>query len=323
MNIGLDIGYSATKIVAGERRATFPSVVGTPERGRFSLNGHRDELVLVEPTHVLIGEGAVVQSRFAARREDRGWIEGDEYYHLFLAALSETTRATNADLTVVTGLPVAFYQADRERLQERLAAVHQVQREKRSRQRFSVSQCRVIPQPFGALLAEALDERGQVADVNLATGTIGVIDVGGKTTNLLSVHRLAEVGRETASVSAGAWDAVRAVRTYLDGAAPNLDLRDHRVVDAIRARAVGYYGDTIDLSGVVDEVIEHLAEQIIAQAGQLWNGAAHLSAILVAGGGAHLLGPRLQGHFRHARTVADPVFANALGYWKLAQRLGG
>ena len=62
MNIGLDVGYSAVKAIAGERRVTFPSVVGTPDRSRFSLNGSSEEdIVLKQPERVLIGLEAVVQ----------------------------------------------------------------------------------------------------------------------------------------------------------------------------------------------------------------------------------------------------------------------
>src|SRR5690606_6576381 len=142
-------------------------------------------IVILAPRHVLVGEGAMTQSRFVNRREDRAWIESDEYYHLFLAALTELTSATVADLVLVTGLPVAFYN-DKATLQRRLLGVHKVTREGRHAQTFKVAECRVIPQPFGALLAAALDDRGRVADQELATGAVGVIDVGGKTTNLLS-----------------------------------------------------------------------------------------------------------------------------------------
>jgi len=39
MNVGMDIGYSAVKVVSGpDRMVTFPSVVGTPDRARFSIN---------------------------------------------------------------------------------------------------------------------------------------------------------------------------------------------------------------------------------------------------------------------------------------------
>jgi hypothetical protein len=64
-----------------------------------------------------------------------------------------------------------------------------------------------------------------------------------------------------------------------------------------------------------------LAAQIIAQASQLWNGAAILDAILVTGGGALLLGDAIKAHWKHARIVSDPVFANATGYYRLARRI--
>lgn len=322
MNVGIDIGYSAVKAVATGRRVTFPSVVGTLERARFSLNeAVADNIILTDADGVcLVGQGAVEQSRFWDRREDRGWIESGAYYRLALAAFSELTQATACELLVVTGLPVAFY-ADKAALRDRLLGEHRATREGRRAQLFRVVDCRVIPQPFGALLALALDDRGRITDQDLATGAVGVIDVGGKTTNLLSVNRLAEVARETASVNVGAWDVARAVRDHLTGQCPDLELRDHQVIEAVVARQVGYYGETIDLGPVVDAALEPMADQVIAQATQLWNGGAGLKAILVSGGGALLLGPAIRRHFRHARVVGDPVYANALGYWRFAQRL--
>lgn len=320
MNIGLDLGYSAVKAVSGRRRVNFPSVVGTPDKARFSFSEDSAGIILTEPAHVLVGEQAVAQSRFLNRREDRSWIESDEYYHLALAALTELTKATVAEMRIVTGLPVAFYN-DKDVLRKILSGEHRATREDRWAQLFKVTDCRVIPQPFGALLAEALDDRGNVADKDLATGSVGVVDVGGKTTNLLSVNRLAEIGRETASVSVGAWDVVRAVRRWLSDHCPNLDLRDHEIVDAIIARQRDYYDEVVDLGPVVNAALEPMADQVIAQATQLWNGGAGLRAILVSGGGALLLGPAVKNHFRHARVVKDPVYANAVGYWKLAQNL--
>lgn len=319
MNVGLDVGYSAVKTVSRNRRVTFPSAVGTPERARFSLND-ASAIVLVEPDHVQVGESAIAQSRFLYRREDRRWVESDEWHMLFSAALTELTTATRADLRIVTGLPVAFY-ADKATVRDRLLGTHRAQREGRNAQTFQVSDCRVIPQPFGALLAVTLNDKGRITDQGLATGAVGILDVGGKTTNLLSVNRLAEIGRETASVNVGAWDAVRGLRTWFDDRCPDLELRDHQVVDAIIAHQVKYYGEPIDLASAVDDILEPLAAQVIAEATQLWNGAAGLDAILVSGGGALLLGPYVKRHFRHARIVAEPVFANALGFWHFAERL--
>lgn len=321
MNIGMDLGYSAVKAVSDNRRVTFPSVVGTPDKARFSFSNDGAGIILTSPAHVLVGQEAVAQSRFLNRREDRSWIKSDEYYHLALAALTELTKATVAELRIVTGLPVAFY-SDKAILRGLLMGEHRATREGRRAQVFKVTDCRVIPQPFGALLAQALDDRGNVTDRDLAMGNVGVVDVGGKTTNLLSVNRLAEIGRETASVNVGAWDVVRAVRGWLADHCPNLDRRDHQVIDAIIARQMKYYGEPQDLGPVVDAALEPMAAQVIAQATQLWNGGAGLDAVLVSGGGALLLGPYIKGHFPHARVVEEPIFANALGYYRFAQHLG-
>jgi len=323
MNFGPDLGYSDVKGVSGARRFTFPSVVGSPDRGRFALSA-QDSILLTLPNGKTyqVGQGAVQQSRFVNRPEARDWIRSEAYYALLLAAFTELTCATLVDLTVVSGLPVAFY-SDKDVLRDRLLGEHRVTREGRRAQVFRVSEARVIPQPFGTLLAAALDDNGRISDQVLATGSVGVIDCGGKTTNLLSVNRLAEIGHETASISLGAWDVARAVRDWLTAHCPNLELRDHQLMADIIARKTHYYSDVIDLGPAIDAALEPMADQVIAQAGQLWNGAAGLAAILVTGGGALLLGPRLQAHFRHARVVEEPVFANALGYWKFSRRLGG
>ena len=76
MNIGLDIGYGATKTISGNWRSTFPSVVGTPDKARSSLN-ENESIILLSPDHVQVGEGAVRQSRFIAPREDRAWITSE------------------------------------------------------------------------------------------------------------------------------------------------------------------------------------------------------------------------------------------------------
>ena len=320
MNIGLDVGYSATKAISGNRRITFPSVVGTPYKERFSINGTADSIILTEPAHVLVGAGAVLQSRHLKRREDRGWTESDEWYQLVMAAWSELTTAS-VDLVVVTGLPVAFYN-DKDKVRAALIGSHVAAREGRNRQTFNVTDVRVVPQPFGALLAAVLTSSGQIPPGHpLATGDVGVVDVGGKTTNLLSVDQLTEIGRQTSSVSVGAWDVARAVRAYLADTCPDLEVRDHQLMQAIAAKRIKYFGEPVDLSDVVDAALEPMAEQVIAEATQLWSGAAGLDAILVTGGGALLIGDRIKRHFQHAQVVEQPVWANAIGFWRFAQRI--
>jgi hypothetical protein len=297
--------------------------VGTPDEARFSLNGD-NALILEEPAHVQVGESAVEQARFIKRREDRHWVESDEWHTLFLAMLTELTTAPfDRGVRVVTGLPVSFY-ADRAAVRDRLLGEHRVTRKDRHPQTFQVVECKVIPQPFGALCAVCLDDRGRIVDQDIASGAVGVVDCGGKTTNLLSVNRLKEIGRETASVNTGAWDAMRAMRAWLDAKCPDLELRDHQVINVLITRTLKYKGHPVEIEPVIDEILEPLAAEVVAAASQLWNGAAGLEAILLAGGGALLLGKYIKQHFHeHARVevVENPVYSNALGFWKFCQRL--
>ncbi|NBD35990.1 MAG: hypothetical protein GVY30_08315 [Chloroflexi bacterium] len=322
MLAGIDVGYSDVKAISGDRRSAFASVVGSPDQAHFSLSSNGHGIMLTAPRRVLVGEEAVTQSRFLNRREDRGWIKSEEWRDLFLAAVSELTTATSVDLDVVTGLPVAFYD-DKGVVQEQLVGEHRVQREGRHAQLVRVGQVRVIPQPFGSLLSEVLNDRGEIADEALGKSAVGIIDVGGKTCNLLSVNRLTEIGRETSSVNVGGWDLVRGVRAWLSDEYPGLDdMRDHRLSEAIQSRELRYYGKPVEeFSAIVDDLAADLADQVVAEAGHLWNGGAMLDAILVTGGGALLLGDLIQSHWPHARLVKDPVAGNALGYYKLAKRV--
>jgi hypothetical protein len=104
MNVGIDIGYSSVKTVGGpDRTVAFPSVVGTPDRARFAVGGADGHIILDLPGDGtwLVGEGAVAQSRFVDRREDRGWIASNAYRRLMLAGFTELTAATWCELVVV------------------------------------------------------------------------------------------------------------------------------------------------------------------------------------------------------------------------------
>lgn len=325
MIIGLDVGYSEVKLVrgVGERdRVIFPSVVGTPDQSRFGVDDKTGMIILEHPRHVQVGLGAISQSKFVSRREDRNWIESKEWYDLFLAAMSEISQATSLPVNIVTGLPLAYYdERDKDAMKHLLIGRHTVQRLGRPRQEVIVNACRVVPQPFGTLLSVAMDDNGDCANVEIAGGKVGVLDVGGKTTNILYVTALSEQRRKSTSVELGAWDIVRAMRDHLIEAYPGTDLRDHEIAALFRGVPFSYKGHKVDVMGEAQEMLRPMAEQVIAEATKLWNGAVNMDAVLITGGGAYLIGKILQEYIKYAKIVDDPVIANALGYWRYARRL--
>ena len=325
MDAGIDVGYSHTKVVGSEVAQRFPSICGNVERARFSLNGRDPGVMILEipgDGSWVVGAGALRLSRFRPRHEDRDWIESAAYLRYYLAALTELTTATGAEVGVVTGLPVTYFAQDRVKLEQRLAGEFRVQREGRSWQRFRVTRVVVIPQPFGTLLGEVLDLRGRIVNQELAKGRVGVIDVGGKTTGYLSVDKLAEVPPETGSIDVGCWEALTLIRDGVNARFPGLELEDHEVAALVAGGvSVRVRGESHDVEDVVNAALEPLAERVIAEATTLWNGAVRLDVILVTGGGAALVGPAICRHFPHARVVVDAAFANAQGYFRYAQRV--
>lgn len=325
MKVGIDIGYNEVDWVASSnggdiRRGSFPSAIGTPQLARFGLTTGDPSLITVDGSTYLYGWDAVYQSRFLDQKEDRRWYRSTAYSVLLAAAMAEISSGTAIKLDpFVTGLPLAYLE-DRHELRELLEGEHVIRLGERPEQRFTIARPRVVGQAFGALLNEALDDNGKLVDQDL-TGHVGVIDIGGHTTGILACRELQEVQKESASVAVGGWTLVREMEGFLSRRCPELELRPHEVADSIRKGYVQYGSERVDVSTQVSNMARPLAEQVISQATQLWNGGMGLSAILIAGGGAHLLGKAIVARYPHARIVAEPVFANALGYWKLARRV--
>ena len=315
-NIGLDIGYSATKLVSSGGIEIFPSIVGTPDISRFSFNKSNNTIIGWDDKSWLVGTSALEQSRMLKRREDRDWITTPEYKTLFYSALA---KLPVGNINLVTGLPIAFYN-DAEKLLNLVNGKHNFT-VNGAEVEYNVENVDVIPQPFGSLFSVVLSRKGKVKDSKLAEGVVGVVDCGGKTTNILTVSRMAEVAKDTASVNVGGWDIMRAVKDRLTNEYPDIPLRDHQIINAIINKSIHYFGNDVDISNLVSEIVDPLADTIIAQCGQLWGTGAGLDSVLISGGGALLMSDRLLSHFPHGVVVDDPVFANAIGYWKYSRML--
>ncbi len=325
MLAGIDLGYSHVKVHTAAVAAKFASIVGNFEQAKFTANG--DDLaagivIEVNDDTFAIGEEALRTSRFASRREDRDWIVSLQYIRLFIGALSCATAAKFTAMEIVTGLPVTYI-ADRDHLAELLKDKWQFCRAGRQhRQMVRVEKVTVIPQPFGTLLAQVLDDKGRIANKSLATGRIGVVDIGGKTTGFLTVDKLREIPQATGSVDVGAWEALTLARDVIAAQYPGLDLADHEVsACASTGAAVSYFGKSVNISKLIASALRPLADKVINEASSRWDSGARLDAILITGGGAHLIGNAIRAEYRHARIVPDPTCANVLGYWRYGQRI--
>lgn len=322
MIIAVDVGYSHTKGATDGRRTIFPSVWGEVQQAHFDMDlATRNEYMQIETDEGtwFIGDAAIEQSLFQSRRQDRGWIETPEYRALMLAAITELTGASGVTINMITGLPVGYF-ADRAKVVTRMKGTHQVKLAGRHRQRVEVADVMILPQGLAAVLAEALDDRGKIRPGPVAEGVVGLLDIGGHTVNVATFNELKEIATKTTSIDAGMWGPLTEIGKRINAAFPGQELRGHAIVEAVKAGKIRHYGEERDVSGIARDVLRTFMRRITDEASQVWGSTAQLDVLLVAGGGAEVVGPTLMAEYPHARVVADPQWANVQGYLKFGRR---
>ncbi len=314
--IGIDVGYGYTKVVTDVNGMILPllspSIVGVYEDGIVvdGLKTSERDGVTVNGQRFLIGESA---RRHASRLLDgrhEGWIDSIAYRALLMHALS--TAACNAvNLTVVTGLPVNFYRTGKDKL---INLVREIV------EKYCLNlTVKVIPQPLGSFFNLLFDEAGRVADGDLASGKVGVLDVGFYTTDLITVSELELVERQIDSFENGVSTALTSIAKDIE-AAYGLRPDIHKTEEAVKQGYIKAFGVQKDIGQAVEQRFGELARDIEGKAKTIWKNAADIDKVLLTGGGAK----QLKGHlnlYRHAVVINDAQFANARGYYKFGRRL--
>lgn len=311
--IALDLGRSAVKIATRDTLTLFPTAVcpaidlARLEIGDAAESARRDT-VEIDGRRYFIGETALRQSRDKTAeglRDD--WIESTEHKALLKGAWQAACRiAGTDDAMLLLGLPSRLFAEQRGRLTEIAALTLHI----------PASRIRVVPQAFGAFMAAMLDHDAVVApgrDPN--TENWGVIDVGYYTTDFA----LMGAGGWTDFGAKSVGGTHRAAEHLID-ASKEAHLKLPEAEEALRTKAVRYFGKVIGLEKEVEQASDRLASEIIAAASQVFGDhLPRLDGILVAGGGAELVASRIAEKWPHTETVPSPRYAVAEGMRRYGQ----
>lgn len=230
-------------------------------------------------------------------------------------------------LHVVTGLPIATFQADpghTQKVQDALIGDHPFRLNGHDRL-LHVCSVKVIMEGAGALIAY-----GTVADQMQ-----GVIDIGGRTTDLFVAKgqrpRPALCKGEALGVAAAA-DKFNARFQVHFGRPLSLEtrlalLRQHvkqrpydPVLDACRERVRAE-----ELDALIQTSLREVGQAIATFVATAWTEseagdvATDLTTILLVGGGAHYFAQDVRARVPHVTLVQRPEMANAQGYANLAE----
>jgi len=320
--IGVDIGNGYTKAVSSTRDASFQSVVAPAQAIAYSAQERDASLIEIklDSQEYFVGELALRQSSFAVQDVGRQRLSSRAYAHLFATAMA-LVMPQSCDVEVVCGLPVAWYEAERARVSERLRGTWETQRAGLSRATFHVLSVRVVPEPLGTLLSLALAADGTVADASLMRQTVGILDVGTKTSDFAVFGPGLEYRQDWGgSIESGLSLILGRIIAHASNTW-GMELSLAEADRCLQERAVTVRGERHDLSKVIATGRRALAERVLARMGQLWDGGLKIDRILLSGGGAESLAPYIISVYPHAQVVSAPFMANANGFYRWGIRL--
>ncbi|VFM94925.1 MAG: plasmid segregation actin-type ATPase ParM [Candidatus Kentron sp. G] len=333
--LGIDIGFGFTKATNGKDSVVFKSIFGEAAQIQF-----RDQLLdqvgpesylhlEVDGTPYFVGELAERQSNVCSFTLDHSQFVESFAKTMALGAMA-SLMPESASVRVVTGLPVGYYQNQRDRLAGLLRGRHDIvhinPKGKRRELAINVVQVRVIPQPFGTLLDNMLSDVVEISDKRFAQGKVGVIDVGFRTSDytIADATKYSERGSHTTDSGIAQGFALIANKLR-EATGVNVEL--YRLYDAVARGSIKIRGKTMDLTKLTEEVFTKLASAIATEVDRLWSEDWDVDLIVITGGGGAVLAPYLQpllqGEVLTVDTSKDLRLQNVRGYWKYAKHLWG
>lgn len=239
------------------------------------------------------------------------------------------------NVSIATGLPVSYYYLRSGEKNEALieGKVQSLYKPVKSSSRPTANIVSNIAttEAIAAYFDQLMDMDGnEVPDSDeFAQSTVGVIDVGGKTTDCAVLLPNESDGGVTVSsdrsgsndmgvlVLNGAIESLLRSKFDLDNVPPRM------VEAAIRTGKVKISGTAIDISDIVLGEKVKLTDKIMAGVRTKIGTGRDLEQILFVGGGSIVLRDQLQAHFPNARFPERPEFANARGMFKIAKYIFG
>lgn len=325
--ISVDVGFGRIKAVSAQMQLEFPSVVGAWREIRFKSemdSGAILKRLAVEYVgkKMFLGEIAYRQSKAGMNMSMERFCDM-EGMALMLAAIALLLTGRETSCFLVAGLPVSAYAAWKEKYEQILLGRHYIRLlhpSGVSEERYiNVAGCKVLPQPIGTVFNLVLGDKGELAERELASSNLAVLDIGANTLDLCRVDSLEFIDRESTSYSdLGVFECYRQLSLEIYNAfsieIPPEEIEPHLAGGAIKIG--GTYRSILDIK---NKVYLDAAQRISSRVRNVWRNMWQFDQIIITGGGAQILGKQIARILNSPGKVeicAQGAFSNALGYRK-------
>lgn len=310
--VSFDIGYGHTKAKRGGEEIRFPSVTGPSRRLLQSGLEEKDPLQFLEDKkrETFVGDLALRQCSTKVFSLNDQKMDHAGTMSLFEAAAGYLCSSPGPEvIKVISGLPVTFYFDQKEKMEQLLKQRHSINVQAGSlhiEKRIMVSDVKVIPQPMGSVMDYLLDDRGQLQEKSKAAGSIGVLDIGFYTNDLLVLSGMEVMKDYSRSLRSGMSVALKALSDS------GIDLPIYELDRRIRA---GEY------AAAAAKAHQALADQISGEVETYW---PKLDTVIITGGAGEVLFDQLaefikrSGMAKEVRMIGQ--MGNIRGYQKIGRR---
>ena len=330
--LGLDVGFGFTKATNGRDTQIFKSVVGDAAEatfgeallpGKATLGRH----LQINGEVFYIGELAEQQSGGRGFTLDPTQVLSKYAKTLAISACAPIADS-NSPVRIVTGLPISFFRKHKDTLTQLLQQRHTATLLKpngdKEERTLNVERVRVIPQPFGALFNQMLNDLGKPVSQRFITEKIGVIDVGFRTADYTISDKTRYSERGSQSTDSGISIAFTAIANALQEKS-GVAIELFRLYEAVQRGTIKIKGKRYDITALVKQAFTALATRVATEANRLWSDDWDVDAIVITGGGGAVLSPYLapllEGEVIPVPPEQDARLNNVQGYQKYGQHL--
>ncbi len=236
------------------------------------------------------------------------------------------------EVDLVTGLPVADFYTDggevnKAKMDAKKANLRKGLRDSASREPTALPTlstinigCQAVSAWIDHTMDDDLEYRRDAKGDILAKGRVGVVDVGGRTTDIAVVINDGgvpgiDMGR-IVTENVGVLDVYKHVMSAVRskwGFDDKFTLAEQD--RAVRERTIEIFGQEEDIGDLVDRAVADVSGRIERLIDARLEGGGSMKSIVFVGGGCALL-KDLAKPFRNGHMAADPEFANAVGLYK-------
>jgi plasmid segregation protein ParM len=329
--LGIDIGFGFTKATNGKDTVIFKSIFGDVSEiqfwADFGDSAATDHIhVSIDGKSYFIGDLAEQQSAVTNFTLDQEKLITDYVRILSLTVagmLIKSGSNVNVPVNVVSGLPIGFFKRYHERFNEVLAGHHIVtyhsQDGRDITKEIYINKVRMLPQPMGSILNQLMDDNGQIADKDLATQKVGIVDIGFRTTDFTILDNLRYIDRGSRTIDTGIAKGFGVIANRLrEKCGVSVEL--YRLYKSVEAGSIKMRGQGFNFASIRDQVFAQLASTIANEIDRLWNEDWDIDTIILTGGGCREMAKHLQplivGNVKPVDAGVDPRLNNVLGYLK-------